>query len=106
MGCEHITELGGLRGKAKNVPSDVNGFWENQSFHFADQALTEAVWWRCHRRLVTDIGIAGGQSVFHLMGKNKIEPAKLTVGARISKKAIVTYPAGGSLQDETKSGWL
>ena len=126
LGYEHIAELGGLRGKAKNVPSEVNGFWENQSFHnYADQALTEAfrsglnrlidlgrerrtammcseaVWWRCHRRLVADNLIAGGESVFHLMGKNKIEPAKLFVGARVSKNGIVTYPADGSDHDET-----
>ena len=120
---QHIAELGGLRGKAKNVPSDVNGFWNNQSFHnYADQALTEsfhraldkliklghaqrsaimcseAVWWRCHRRLVADNLIARGENVFHLMGNDKIEPAKLTSGARISPDGIVTYPAddGGS----------
>jgi uncharacterized protein (DUF488 family) len=126
MGYEHIAELGGLRGKAKDVPRNVNGFWENQSFHnYADQALTdafrgglnqlielgrerrtammcsEAVWWRCHRRLVADNLIAGGESVFHLMGKDKIEPAKITIGARISESGIGTYPAdAGPVQTE------
>ena len=39
---EHIAELGGLRGKAKTVPPELNGFWENQSFHnYADYALSE-----------------------------------------------------------------
>jgi uncharacterized protein (DUF488 family) len=54
---------------------------------------SEAVWWRCHRRLVADCLLAKGESVFHLMGKDKVEPAKLTVGAHISKDGTVTYPA-------------
>lgn len=115
---EHITELGGLRGKAKLVPQELNGFWENQSFHnYADYALTEsfragldrlialgrerrcammcseAVWWRCHRRIIADHLIARGESVFHLMGRDKIEPAKLTEGACIAASGSVTYPA-------------
>jgi uncharacterized protein (DUF488 family) len=116
-GYEHIAELGGLRGKAKAIESDINGFWENRSFHnYADYALTtsfnsglnqlialgreqrcammcsEAVWWRCHRRLVADNLIARGESVFHLMGKDKVNPATLTAGARVQKNRTVTYP--------------
>ena len=118
---QHIAELGGLRGKSRNVPSEINGFWNNQSFHnYADQALSdsfhhaldklielghaqrsaimcsEAVWWRCHRRLVADNLIARGESVFHLMGNDKIEPARLTSGARVSADSVVTYPSDGS----------
>ena len=117
IGYEHIAELGGLRGKAKAIEPDINGFWENRSFHnYADYALTtsfsnglnqlielgrerrcammcsEAVWWRCHRRLVADHLIAHGESVFHLMGKDKVDPAKLTAGARVQKNGTVTYP--------------
>jgi uncharacterized protein (DUF488 family) len=76
---EHVNALGGLRGKAKGLSPRVNGFWTNESFHnYADYALSigfhaglahlleegrnrrcaimcsEAVWWRCHRRIVTD----------------------------------------------------
>lgn len=41
IGYEHITELGGLRGKAKTIAPGINGFWQNQSFHnYADYALT------------------------------------------------------------------
>jgi uncharacterized protein (DUF488 family) len=117
IGYEHIAELGGLRGKVKAIEPDINGFWENRSFHnYADYALTasfssglnqlialgreqrcammcsEAVWWRCHRRLVADNLIARGESVFHLMGKDKVEAAKLTAGARVQKNGTVTYP--------------
>ena len=37
----HIAALGGLRGKARTLPPDVNGFWTNESFHnYADYALS------------------------------------------------------------------
>src|SRR5271165_4281267 len=43
IGYRHIRELGGLRGKSKSVPPEVNGFWTHRSFHnYADYALSEA----------------------------------------------------------------
>ncbi len=114
---EHIAALGGLRGKAKGPPMDVNGLWTNKSFrNYADYALSEqfragfeelletgrkrrcaimcseAVWWRCHRRIVADYLIASGESVFHIMGPNHIEPARLTPGAVIRPEGTVVYP--------------
>ena len=114
---ERIAGLGGLRGKARSVQPDTNGFWENQSFHnYADYALSddfrlgldrlialgrerrcavmcaEAVWWRCHRRIVADHLIARGESVFHLMGQDRIEAAHLTEGAQILPSGMVEYP--------------
>lgn len=115
---EHMAALGGLRGKARTLRRDVNAFWENQSFHnYADYALSEpfhaglahlldegsrqrsvimcseAVWWRCHRRIVADYLIASGQTVFHIMGQGRIEPARLTSGAVIRPDGTVVYPA-------------
>lgn len=119
---KHIAELGGRRGRRKTLDSDVNGFWRNQSFHnYADYALTdefhegleklielgrkktcaimcsEAVWWRCHRRIVTDYLLARDEAVFHLMGTHRIEEAHLTEGARLKrlkgrKTKDVVYP--------------
>lgn len=114
---EHIAALGGLRGKARDVPADLNGFWTNDSFHnYADYALSEpfrsglerlldegsrrrcvimcseAVWWRCHRRIVADYLIAAGKSVFHIMDKGHIEPAHLTPGAIVQPDGTVLYP--------------
>src|SRR5690349_17130487 len=41
IGYQHIAELGGLRPRSRNVAPEVNGFWENQSFHnYADYAMT------------------------------------------------------------------
>ena len=39
---EHIASLGGLRGRSREVPSEVNAFWENERFHnYADYAMGE-----------------------------------------------------------------
>lgn len=118
IGYEQIAELGGLRGKSKQAAPDLNGFWDNRSFHnYADYALTEsfgagldrlttlgrqhrcammcseAVWWRCHRRIVADHLLVRGEDVFHLMGKDGIEPATLTRGAQVLENGLLTYPA-------------
>lgn len=115
---EWIAALGGLRGKAQDVLPDVNGFWMNKSFHnYADYALSsefqnalqhlrheghrrscaimcsEAVWWRCHRRIVADYLIANGETVFHIMGKTRLEPAQLTAAAVVEPEGIILYPA-------------
>ncbi len=115
---EHMAALGGLRGKTKTLPSDVNGFWTNESFHnYADYALSdafheglqhlqdeghkrcctimcsEAVWWRCHRRIVADYLIANGETVFHIMGQGRLEPARLTPAAIVQPDKTVLYPA-------------
>jgi len=116
IGYEHIAELGGLRGRKSDVPPAVNGFWQNASFHnYADYALSEsfrhglarlreigqarrcaimcaeAVWWRCHRRIITDYLLAAGEGVFHILGPGHIEPAHMNDGARTEGERV-TYP--------------
>jgi uncharacterized protein (DUF488 family) len=115
---DYIAALGGLRRRNRALPREVNGFWTNTSFHnYADYALTaefheglerlisegqgkrsaimcsEAVWWRCHRRIVSDYLIARGETVFHIMGEGRVERAQLTTGAFIEPDATVVYPA-------------
>jgi uncharacterized protein (DUF488 family) len=51
------------------------------------------VWWRCHRRIVTDHLIARGETVFHIMGNGRVEPARMTPGAVIQADGTLTYPA-------------
>lgn len=117
IGYHRIAALGGLRGSRREVPQETNGWWENRSFHnYADYTLSEefkagleelillgqqrrcaimcseAVWWRCHRRLVADQLIAAGKTVFHLMDRLRAEPARLSEGACLSNGAL-TYPA-------------
>jgi len=114
----YIAELGGLRSRSKTVPPETNGFWTNASFHnYADYTLTEpfrhglaelialgrerplammcseAVWWRCHRRIVADYLIARGETVCHIMAEDRLEPARLTPGAVIGADGAITYPA-------------
>lgn len=114
---QRIEALGGLRKRSATVPPALNGWWDNQSFHnYADYALSEgflagletliavgreqrtammcaeAVWWRCHRRIVADYLIARGETVFHLMGDDRIEPARLTPAAKVYGSGLA-YPA-------------
>jgi uncharacterized protein (DUF488 family) len=53
---------------------------------------SEAVWWRCHRRIIADYLLVRGIPVVHLMGGGRIEPASVTPGARSSDGRLV-YPA-------------
>jgi uncharacterized protein (DUF488 family) len=115
---EHIAELGGRRPRQPDVGPGVNGFWENESFHnYADYAMgssfrfgfarlrelgsarhcvvmcAEAVWWRCHRRIIADYLLAADEHVFHILGPGKIVPATLTPAARPGPGSTLTYPA-------------
>src|SRR5262245_6889293 len=43
IGYEHMAALGGLRGRAREVTPEINGFWDNDSFHnYADYAMSAA----------------------------------------------------------------
>lgn len=113
---EHIPALGGRRGRKRDVATELNAFWKNQSFHnYADYTTSEefrsglarlrelghaticvimcaeAVWWRCHRRIIADYLIASGETVLHIMGLKRIEPARLTDRARIGTTGTVSY---------------
>lgn len=111
----HIRELGGRRSsKLKDSP---NGLWENAAFRsYADYALSdafedglaqllqlaqetrtammcaEAVWWRCHRRIVTDYLLARGHAVFHILSEAEPKPATLTPGAQLRADGKIVYP--------------
>jgi uncharacterized protein (DUF488 family) len=116
IGHQYIAELGGLRSRTVGIPPEVNGFWQNRSFHnYADYALTpafsvgleqlldlaasercavmcaEAVWWRCHRRIIADYLLSRNWSVLHLMDFARAEAARFTKGARVTPDGI-TYP--------------
>jgi uncharacterized protein (DUF488 family) len=54
----------------------------------------EAVWWRCHRRIIADYLIAAGEDVFHILGPGHIERADQTSAARMGPDGSLTYPAG------------
>jgi len=52
----------------------------------------EAVWWRCHRRIIADHLIATGETVFHILGANQVAPARLAAGAVVGTGATLSYP--------------
>lgn len=116
IGYTPIPELGGRRSRQKSVPPQVNGYWRNRSFHnYADFAMSaefaiglqrllklsadavcavmcaEAVWWRCHRRIIADYLLLHGRAVFHLMEKERVEPASMTPAALVRGK-VLAYP--------------
>ena len=118
IGYAHIAELGGLRGRRKGAEPSPNGFWRVNSFrNYADYAMTppfadglarlrrmgeaqrcaimcaEAVWWRCHRRIIADYLLAAGESVMHILGPGHVDVAQMTSGAVICDNGTMTYPS-------------
>ena len=112
---EWRSEFGGFR---KPDPSSPNTALRNASFRaYADYMQTpeflvafddlmekakaervaimcsESLWWRCHRRIVTDYLLAAGYDVRHIMDHGKIEPATLTPGAEPQAGGAILYPA-------------
>ncbi|MFP3395632.1 DUF488 domain-containing protein [Brevibacterium sp. SIMBA_078] len=113
-----LEALTGRRPVSRTVPFDVNAWWQNRSFHnYADHCLSsafrtdletligwstearcaimcsEAVWWRCHRRIIADQLLARDLPVAHILGEGHIDRAKLSEGARIEADGTLTYPA-------------
>jgi len=114
----HLPILGGRRSAQKAVPPERNALWRNAAFHnYADYALSEAfrtgldelqtlarthctammcaeaVWWRCHRRLIADYLLVRGWEVIHLLAPGKRAPASLTPGGVPQDDGTVAYPA-------------
>ena len=118
VGYEHIASLGGLRSRKRDVPRQTNAFWQNASFHnYADHAMgpafheglahlrhlgrtqrcaimcAETVWWRCHRRIITDYLLAAGETVFHILGPGQVKEAEINPAARVIADGRLSYPA-------------
>jgi hypothetical protein len=56
----------------------------------------EAVWWRCHRRIIADYLLARGERVLHILPDGRITPAKPTPGARRRPDGTLAYPAAAA----------
>jgi uncharacterized protein (DUF488 family) len=118
IGYTHMAALGGLRGRMAGIAPAVNAFWVNQSFHnYPDYAMSEAfgrglaalqelghaqrcavmcaeaLWWRCHRRIIADYLMAAGETVFHILGPGDIVQAQLTPAAQPGSTGTLTYPS-------------
>ncbi len=109
-----LKDLGGRRhGLGKKSP---NGCWKNASFRgYADYMMTpefkagiksllrssmdetpaimcaEALYWRCHRNLVSDYLKSRGVRVLHIMPGGKTVPHKYTECAKLTKGNLSYY---------------
>ncbi len=123
----HALALGGRRAAGPADEAGDGTFWTHRGFrNYARYAQTaafeqglreledrarrqrcvlmcaEAVWWRCHRRIIADHLLARGHAVFHIMGPHKVVPATLTRGAVVAAGAVAypdradDVPAGGA----------
>ena len=115
VGIQYISmlELGGRRKPNKD---SKNTSWKNESFRgYADYMETiafsnavvklekigllqttaymcsEAVWWRCHRSMVSDYLKAKGWNVLHIMGIDKVQEHKYTVPAKVVGSKVFYY---------------
>ena len=111
----HLKSLGGLRKPRKD--SAVNAAWRNDTFRgYADYmqtpefeaalaelirllkekttvyCCTEAVFWRCHRQLVSDALLARGYWVGHLFNATKVEEHTFTKFVK-AEGTTLTYPS-------------
>lgn len=108
--------LTGRRKVSKDIPFQVNAWWQNRSFHnYADHALSqefhealrdlekrgtetstaimcsEAVWWRCHRRIIADYLLVHNHQVEHILGPGQLMSAELSDGAVVQDDGTIHY---------------
>jgi uncharacterized protein (DUF488 family) len=111
----HLPRLGGRR-RARKDGASRNTLWRVEAFrNYADYAETdefrtglaelerlaaerptafmcaEALWWQCHRRLVSDYMIAGGWEVMHLMAPGQRQAGIMTPGAEPQADGTILY---------------
>jgi uncharacterized protein (DUF488 family) len=107
--------LPALGGRRRPDPDSPNVGWRNASFRaYADHVASEefaeglfelltiagglrsavmcaeVLWWRCHRRLISDVLVSLGVDVLHIRGEEAPEAHRLTPPARIEDGAL-TY---------------
>jgi uncharacterized protein (DUF488 family) len=105
IGYKHLPDLGGRR---KPLPDSINTAWRHSAFRgYADHMQTqefshalkelesismhqptaymcsEAVWWSCHRSLISDVLKLKGWMVWHIMDTAKATEHPYTKPARI-----------------------
>lgn len=110
----HLPGLGGWRHARLDSP---NSAWRNAAFRgYADYALSdrfagalaelcdlaarrrtaimcaEALWWRCHRRLIADRLLAAGWEVCHIASDGRSSPHRMTEFALVQGDGTVVYP--------------
>ena len=114
--------LQALGGRRRPSPDSLNTAWRNDAFRaYADHIeseefaegldellmvahglktavmCAEVLWWRCHRRLISDVLVTLGAEVVHIRDQNHSELHRLTAPARVVDGQL-TYAAS---PDET-----
>jgi uncharacterized protein (DUF488 family) len=114
----HLAALGGRRHHRKGAPPSANTYWRVAAFRdYADYAesaefragldlllewstgqtcaimCAEAVWWRCHRRIIADYALSRGRTVMHIIGAGNVSAATLTPGAQVMADGTIRYLA-------------
>jgi uncharacterized protein (DUF488 family) len=122
----HLRELGGWR---RPVPGSPNSGWRSKGFQgYADHMATEefetalarvaqtatrhrsalmcaeALWWRCHRMLISDALVARGWRVRHIGTGSSPEDHKLTSFAVTDGERLIYPSAQQSLHVTSEAG--
>lgn len=121
IGYRWLPQLGGRR---RAQPGSPNGGWRNAAFQgYADHTASaefaeglalalelaqmrrtalmcaEAVWWRCHRRLISDLLVHRGFEVLHVIDAKPAQPHVINEAARPAGDLLVYPPVQPSLFD-------
>jgi uncharacterized protein (DUF488 family) len=121
----HLPRLGGWRHADTESP---NRAWRNLSFRgYADYAMgdefadglaqlrqlsdarrtammcSEALWWRCHRRLIADRLVVAGDTVCHISSTGRTSAHQLTPFATVAPDGQITYSAASEVPAVTQS---
>lgn len=108
-----------LGGRRSGGDADADGWWQVPAFRaYASHArgpqaraalaalleeaagirrtavlCSEAVWWRCHRRIIADVAVlAHGAEVVHLGHDGRLSPHPPAAGAVVGADGAVRYP--------------
>jgi uncharacterized protein (DUF488 family) len=117
IGYQHLEALGGRRKRRLTADASPNTGWSVEGFRsYADYAMTlpfrqalesvldlaqhctvalmcaEALWWQCHRRIISDYLLVRGVEVIHILGPAEAKPAGLTTGAEPRADGSIHYP--------------
>jgi uncharacterized protein (DUF488 family) len=109
--------LGGRRKATLPVEKSPNRAWQVEAFRNYADAMTspeflagveelealgraasaaymcaEKPWWKCHRRILSDLLVARGWEVVHLIDPGKREVHELSAWARV-REGMVSYPS-------------
>lgn len=129
LGIQYLN-LQALGGRRKPAGHSHNTGWRSASFRaYADYMQTEsflqglaelkdlaqhrkvaymcseAVWWRCHRALISDKLKSEGWQVWHIMGESQAKEHPYTSPAVVVEGQL-TYPGRGKDTDQPGNGTL